>query len=242
MPNPGIKTLLGWLPRLRSLAARHAIELRVSIAGFSPEEYAELAGVLIRCGVDDVELNFGCPNVWGPDGKQKPIPSYEPELVSEILLKVRAAIPTVAKVSVKLSPVEDAEVLLRLARRISETNIVSRVIAVNTLPNQNRTHEEGGPALSFNGGNHLGGLSGRPLKEHGLRVVKTLRGALPLHIDVIGAGGVFNGSDMLDYLNAGASGVMIATALLEFGPRIFSSVLQEFAELLGAEKYLGDSS
>ncbi len=238
MPNQGAEKLADWIPELRGLASEARAELRVSVAGFNPQEYAELADICFRGGADDVELNLGCPNVWGSDGKQKPIPSYQPELVAEILARVRKVTPEKSNVSVKISPVEDFSTLCLLARCISQSNIVSRVIAVNTLPNQDRAREDGNPALSFNGGNHLGGLSGKPLKRHGIRVVTVLRGTLPSHIKIIGVGGVFDGRDMLDYLEAGASGVMIGTAFLEYGPRVFQDVLRGFVELPESKEYL----
>ncbi len=241
MPNQGAEKLADWLPELRDLASEARAELRVSVAGFNPQEYAELADICLRGGADDVELNLGCPNVWGSDGKQKPIPSYQPELVAEILARVRKVTPEKSNVSVKISPVEEFHKLCLLAKCISQSGIVSRVVAVNTLPNQDREREKGGPALSFNGGNRLGGLSGRPLKRHGIRVVTVLRGTLPSHVKIIGVGGIFDGRDVLDYLEAGASGVMLGTAFLEYGTRIFSNVLQEFAELPGASEYFEGS-
>ena len=58
--------------------------LRVSIAGFKPEEYGKLARVILESEADEIEINLGCPNVWN-NGEQKPIASFSRELREEIL-------------------------------------------------------------------------------------------------------------------------------------------------------------
>jgi dihydroorotate dehydrogenase len=55
-------------------------------------------------------------------------------------------------------------------------------------------------------------LSGAPLKQYSLAALRTLRTNLPARIPLIGCGGIFTGTDALDYAKAGASLVQVYTA------------------------------
>ncbi|MDO8691281.1 MAG: dihydroorotate dehydrogenase, partial [Dehalococcoidia bacterium] len=105
MPNPGASYYEKHLPTMAALAHDAGKPLLVSVAGFTPPEYGELAAVAFDGGADAVELNLGCPNVWQaeqlkpidfdpstsgvtyPAGatteRQKPIACFDPPLVAE---------------------------------------------------------------------------------------------------------------------------------------------------------------
>lgn len=63
LPNPGLAYYKKHLPGMVKTAHRFGKPLIVSVAGFSPDEYAHLARTAFEKGADGVELNFGCPNV-----------------------------------------------------------------------------------------------------------------------------------------------------------------------------------
>ncbi len=71
----------------------------------------------------------------------------------------------------------------------------------------------------------VGGYSGPPLKPIALRCVLEVRAAFP-HAQIVGCGGVRRGTDVVEYLLAGASAVAIGTAHFE-RPRIGRQVLRE---------------
>ena len=237
LPSLGFKKFGPVIRRIADIAHKYGKKLRVTVAGFSPIEYAFLTAFAFANGADEVEENFGCPNVWGEDGKQKPIPSYNPLLVGEILLFVGYMLHSGQLVDVKISPVPDT-ILNLLVPQFHMAGCVGNVVAVNTIPNEDRLREDGKHALNFNGGNHVGGLAGKPLKEEALRVVRSLRPMLSPSIGIIGVGGIFTGEDAFEFLEAGAAGLQIGTAFLENGPRIFSDVLEGLARIPKAEKHL----
>ncbi len=238
LPSVGMERFANIIAEAADIAHRHGKKLRVTVAGFTPIEYGFLTGTAYAYGADVVEENLGCPNVWGKDGEQKPIPSYNPRLVGEILRNVKRFLPLMrGTVDVKISPVPDTTLNL-LASTFNMAGCVGNVVAVNTIPNEDRLREDGRHALNFNGGNHLGGLAGKPLKEEMLRVIHTLRPMLSPSIGILSVGGIFNGKDAFDALKGGASGLQIGTAYREEGPRIFSDVLQELADIPEAAKYL----
>ena len=75
-----------------------------------------------------------------------------------------------------------------------------------------------------------GGLSGRPLRERSLQVLRILRAALPDHVALIAAGGIESAEDARSRLQAGASLVQAYTAFVYGGPlwpaRINKGLLQ----------------
>jgi dihydroorotate dehydrogenase (NAD+) catalytic subunit len=86
--------------------------------------------------------------------------------------------------------------------------------------------DAGRPLLS--GG--VGGYSGPGLKPVSLRCVYEVTRALP-GTPIVGCGGVTTGSDVVEYLLAGASAVAIGTALLA-NPRAGSRIVRELSHEL----------
>jgi dihydroorotate dehydrogenase len=63
-----------------------------------------------------------------------------------------------------------------------------------------------------------GGLSGAPLRERSMEVLRVVRGAVPSEFCVISVGGVETASDVRERLDAGATLVQGYTAFLYRGP------------------------
>lgn len=229
LPNMGLKNYLLVLPEMRRHIHASGKRMRVSIAGFSPKEYAQLAHECVASGADEIELNLGCPNVWGKDG-QKPIASYHPELTAAILEEVyRALYPNT--VAAKISPVEDASILASLANELARSPAVECAVVANTVPNQNRLREEGNKrALNFNDGQHMGGLAGSAVLDTSSTIAGTVRDILHRN-SIIGVGGIFTGQDAMKYLRKGAVGFQCATGYIEYGSKIFSDILEELADM-----------
>jgi len=239
LPNNGIEWYVKNLPAMAKVARSAGKRVRASIAGFTPDEYADMAFAL-RYIVDELELNLGCPNVWSADGKQKKIPSYDPEALGAILMKVHASIGTSIPVAAKTSPIQD-ELIKPVARTIATFPMITQVVAVNTVPNTKLLKADGSPALNFKDASadesdpwlHEGGGAGSLASSHMRRVVAGMRYHLPVNVGVIAAGGISSGQDVLDAMNAGAIGFQCATAWIEqSGPRGISQMLEELVSLI----------
>ena len=236
LPNMGFEKYMEVLFYIATTAQCKNKKLVASVAGFSPQEYTDMALGCYQRGVDLVEFNFGCPNVWG-DGGRKPIPSYDPELARDILQHAAPMLRSIGqRVSVKISPVKDDRVLAELADVMLESNIVCEIVGCNTIPDQDLLLEDGTHALSFmtDGDDtvkHVGGLSGKPLYTESLAIAGMLRTWLPNSIRVVAAGGIFTGTDAQGYLDKGAAGFECAAALMVYGPKIFGDIAQELANM-----------
>ncbi|WP_210493376.1 dihydroorotate dehydrogenase [Patulibacter sp. SYSU D01012] len=221
MPNRGAAQLREELPRMAELAHAGGKPLVVSVAGFAPGEYGELAGLAAAGGADLVELNLGCPNVWD-DGAQKRIASFDPALVAA---SVAAAADASVPVGVKLSPLADPVLLAEVAAAVGAST-ARFVVSCNTFPNGLALRPDGRPALDV----RFGGVSGGAMKPIVLGQVAQLRAALPHAVDVVGVGGVRRGSDVHDLLQVGATAVGLATAFWDRGedPAVFGDLLADW--------------
>ena len=195
LENPGIEKFRGdVVPRTRKLKCR----VVVNIAGFTVDEYGELAARLDSESVDALEVNVSCPNVKAGGA----LFGQQPRVVETITALVRRQ--TTKTIMVKLTanfvdPVETA--------KAAEAAGADGVTIINTLF---------GLALDENGrtflGGRNGGVSGPALKPFALFCVD--RVAAAVKIPVIGCGGIMDAADALDFLSAGARIVQVGTANL----------------------------
>jgi len=195
LENPGIdKFCIEVVPRTRKLRCR----VVVNIAGFTVDEYGELAARLDSEPVDALEVNVSCPNV--KEGGA--LFGQQPRVVEAITTLVRKR--TTKTIIVKLTanfvdPVETA--------KAAEAAGADGVTLINTLFGL-ALDRDGRPFL----GGRTGGVSGPALKPFALFCVD--RVAAAVKIPVIGCGGVMDAADALDFLSVGARMVQVGTANL----------------------------
>jgi dihydroorotate dehydrogenase len=104
----------------------------------------------------------------------------------------------------KLSPDEDLDTYREIGRRARDWGLEGIVFSNTTLRRN--------PPLD--GVDPLGGVSGRPLLQPNLAVLRQVTWSVP----VIGAGGIFDENDALQYRRAGASLVQVYTGMIYAGP------------------------
>jgi len=211
LANPGVAAVrehdLPWLAAKLSRA-----RVLVNVVGDTVEDYgavvAQLADV---AGVDGFELNVSCPNVkaggleFGAD----------PRALREVVRTAREA--TARPLFVKLSP---ALADIAAAAKIAVDAGADAITLVNTLPALAIDVELRRPALGFG----TGGLSGAALLPVGVRATWLVRRAVG--VPIVGVGGIASGTDVVQYLLAGASLVAIGTAALR-DPRAPERVVRE---------------
>jgi dihydroorotate dehydrogenase (NAD+) catalytic subunit len=196
LEGPGIERFLAEkLPRVEGIDTR----IVVSIGGYGPEDFSELAGILDgvdRC--DAIELNISCPNVkeGGLDM------STHPRLAAEVVRAVRPA--TGKPLWVKLTP---------NVTRISDVGKAcldagaDGLAAVNTLLGMKINVQTRRPVLRRG----MGGLSGPAIRP--VALVKCWELLQALRCDVIGIGGISSADDALEFLIAGCKAVQVGTAV-----------------------------
>ena len=230
MPNAGSISYREMMPEMVSIAHERNKAFGVSVAAIgNMKEYVLLAHDCVEAGADFIELNLGCPNVWDA-GVQHRILTFDPGAVDDILFMV-APILNGRPLCIKVSPISDPVYLNELAAVIGSR--VTAVTAVNTFPNGHGRFISGRQLIDV--GKGLAGVSGAALKLIGRGQVLQWRDALPDDVQVIAAGGIDCGQDIMDYGKNGAELFQIATAYFQKGPGIFGEVLAEAEMLLSSE-------
>lgn len=75
-----------------------------------------------------------------------------------------------------------------------------------------------------------GGLSGLPLKEKSTQIINYISRQTNGSIPIIASGGIFNGKDAKEKLNAGASLVQLWTGFIYEGPGIVKNICKELTD------------
>ena len=206
LQNPGSERFLQDLD-----AFDLGVPVFVSVAGDTVEEFSALCEVV---GADErvaaIELNLSCPNVECGGLAF----CAGPASVEEVVAACRSAAPgrpLFAKLTNE-GVVENAQA--------AEAAGADALTVINTLP-----------ALTIDASSRKvlvrGGLSGPAIKPVALRAVYDVSRAVS--VPVIGSGGVTSGTDVAEFMLAGATAVQVGTASFVREPR---EILGEFAAYL----------
>lgn len=196
LANPGLAAVrrekLPWMRR-----ALGGLPVFVSVAGRSPEEYAQVVrGLDDEEGFLGYELNLSCPNDAG--AAARPF-SLDLEATKRVLGEVRPL--TSRPLLAKLAP-NDPDIGRTAAEAVAEG--ADGITAVNTMPG---LLLDGGGTPRLGAG--AGGTSGPALLPVGLAAVRAVSKAV--RVPVAGAGGVLSPADARAYLAAGAAFVQVGT-------------------------------
>ena len=208
------------LPKLDGVDTR----VIVSIGGYGPEDFAQLAGRLDtvnRC--DAIELNISCPNVkeGGLDM------STHPRLAAEVMRAVRPSTkkPVWAKLTPNVTRISDVG-------KACLDEGADGLSAINTLLGMQIDVSRRTPALRRG----VGGLSGPAIRP--VALVKCWELLQVLKCDVIGMGGIATANDALEFLIAGCKAVQVGTAVYadpDCPARIASGIL-DYVERAGMSR------
>jgi dihydroorotate dehydrogenase (NAD+) catalytic subunit len=215
LPNKGLDGFLAEdLPKLAELP----VPLIVSVMATSREEFARLVeGVGERDEVAAIELNVSCPNVHSGL-----IVGEQPLETAALLeaLRPRTAKPLI----VKLTPNVADPAAVAVAAEEGGADAVSLINTLKASAIDPLTRRPGIAA------GH-GGLSGPAVRPVAVAQVRAVCAAVG--IPAIGMGGVCDGADALEFIDAGARVVAVGTESFR-DPLAGSRVAAELAELLSS--------
>jgi len=180
------------------IALSYGTEVIASIAGDTPEEFAECARILDEARVSALEINISCPNV-----KQGGMAfGVDAEASAEVVAAVRRATgkPVIAKLTPNITDI--AGVARACERAGADAVSLSNTFSAMVVDAETRR-----PILAAN----TGGLSGPAIRP--AAVYRAFQVARTVGIPVIGMGGIWNASDALEFIIVGASAVAVGTAL-----------------------------
>lgn len=125
--------------------------------------------------------------------------------------------------AVKIAPDMDDEEIVFVATALKEAGI-DGVVASNTTISRElvkgHAHAE-----------EAGGLSGRPVREPSLRVIRGLYQELGEAVPIIGVGGISDGESAADKIRAGAKLVQVYTGFIYRGPALIREAVEAIRAL-----------
>ncbi len=213
LQNPGLKVFLEReLPWMRTKKTA----IIANAAGHALEEYEAMAEALNGADIDALELNISCPNV--KEGGMAF--GVEPKSVERVTRAVRSK--CAKPLWVKLTPnVAD----IAANAKAAEAGGADAISLINTLTGMAIDIDAMKPILA----NVTGGLSGPCVKPIALHMV--YRASQAVKIPVVGMGGIRSGRDVMEFMLAGASAVMVGTAGLA-DPMAWLEIIDEFERSL----------
>jgi dihydroorotate dehydrogenase len=229
IPCRGLSYYKAELPHMVELAERAGKDLAVSIAALGAGHLSMLTQLCVNAKVPIIEVNEGCPNIV-TDGKHKPIPSYDPESIDRDLLEVESIAESDQEIRVKLSPYFDSVLIDEVADVLKKHAKVVPVFC-NTLPNvAMRDPGTRKLAIPMDGlGGHAGSDLFRNIVSGVIMQFQTVK-RLGVKRRLIGAGGIYQGAHLLDYINLGVTEMQVGTAYYDtHDPLIFRTLREEYA-------------
>ncbi len=169
----------------------------VNVAGFSLEEYVEVAKELAETGsVDALELNISCPNVKEGGIQFSSDPLEAARLVDAVRNEIEVPL------YVKLTP--RSSDIVRLAQAVAAAG-ADGLSLINTFPAMSVDVETARPRLA----NISGGLSGPAI--HPIAVLMIWEVARAVDLPIIGMGGIWSWRDAVEMMMVGADAVAVGT-------------------------------
>ena len=190
---------------------------RITSLELAPDDYASSLELLAPLA-DYAVINVSSPNTPGLRDLQ------DPNQLRRLVERLRR-LPACPPLLVKIAPDLEDEAIDGLARLAYEEGLAG-VIAVNTsldrLGLDQRVLAQTGRSL----GQEAGGMSGAPLRDRALEVIRRLRITAGPSLPLIGVGGIDSPQAAWERITAGASLVQLYTGWIFKGPDLVPLVLE----------------
>ncbi len=200
--------------------ARWNVPAIVNIMGETLQEYGELAQRLEGVeGVAALEVNISCPNVAAGGLEFGQDPRQAAAVVREVA--AHSSLPMLVKLTPSVADIRP------IAVAVAEAGAQALTVS-NTIPAIAIDVKKRRPVLA----NVFGGLSGPAVKPVTLRNVYLAAGVVD--IPITASGGAMRGTDVVEFIMAGATAVQIGTATF-LDPAAPWRILDEFTAWCEAE-------
>jgi dihydroorotate dehydrogenase len=211
------------LPEIIKQVAGTSTKIRVSLAPSNPDELKLMIDLInqspYRRYIDEIEINFACPNHRSEDGRLHAVLAHDLVAVEEMMA---ASVELELAKSAKIAPNMNEDTLSQYPS-LAKTFGFRAIVNGNTTPGS--SFIKGEKRLSVD----TGGQGGEILRAPCLKQTRILAPLCrQVGIDVYACGGIATGHTLQQHIDAGAVVGQVATGFMEFGPKVFQSMAHEF--------------
>ena len=189
----------------------------------APDDYASSLELLAPLA-DYAVVNVSSPNTPGLRELQ------EEALLRRLVERLRR-LPACPPLLVKIAPDLEDDAIDAIARLAYEEGLAG-VIAVNTSQDRLGLEQRRLPLTGRTLAEETGGLSGRPLRQRALEVLRRLRATAGPALPLIGVGGIDSPAAAWERITAGASLVQLYTGWIYEGPELVPLILEGLSQQL----------
>ncbi len=193
-----------------------------SIYGSKIEDFVNITKYIIKYKPKIIELNISCPNkengmLFSQDKKSAANVTRSVKEVAEKTIIIPKLSPNVANISEIAYACEKAG--------------ADAINAINTVQGMVINIDAKKPVLYYK----KGGMSGPAIRPIAVRCVYDIYENVK--IPIIGTGGITNGRDAIEMIQAGASAVGIGSAVYYHGINVFGNIVNEIKEWMQENSY-----
>jgi len=183
----------------------------------APDDYASCLEWLAPLA-DYAVVNVSSPNTPG-------LRELQEESQLRRLVERLRRLPACPPLLVKIAPDLEDDAIDAIARLAYEEGLAG-VIAVNTSQDRLGLEARNLVATGRSLAEEAGGLSGRPLRQRALEVLRRLRATAGPALPLIGVGGIDSAQAAWERISAGASLIQVYTGWIYEGPELVPSILE----------------
>ncbi|MFM7312743.1 MAG: quinone-dependent dihydroorotate dehydrogenase [Cyanobium sp.] len=183
----------------------------------APDDYASSLALLAPLA-DYAVINVSSPNTPG-------LRDLQEESQMRRLVERLRRLPACPPLLVKIAPDLEDDAIDAIARLAYEEGLAG-VIAVNTSQHRLGLEQRRLAASGLPLAEEAGGLSGRPLRQRALEVLRRLRATAGPALPLIGVGGIDTAEAAWERIAAGASLVQVYTGWIYEGPALVPRILE----------------
>jgi dihydroorotate dehydrogenase subfamily 1 len=225
------KTAEYWFSEGIKRAKQGQARVIANLAGFTPQEAAELAAKAEAAGADMIEVPTHCPHMGEILGAMYPgmnfpepkLTDLEPMKQSVRLIKQGVKIPVIVKLSGTFS-----HIVGEWALGVKEAGADGIGCSDSLGPALSIDVKTGQPRLG--GPRGVGGLTGAAIMPITLRMVLEI--AATVDLPILGVGGVSSAENVVQYIMAGATLVGVCTAGHVQGIKRYTRIIEELGRML----------
>jgi dihydroorotate dehydrogenase len=196
---------------------------RTASLELAPDDYASSLEWLAPLA-DYAVVNVSSPNTPG-------LRELQEETQLRRLVERLRRLPACPPLLVKIAPDLEDDAIDAIARLAYQEGLAG-VIAVNTSQDRLGMGERRLGSTGRTLAEEAGGLSGRPLRQRALEVLRRLRATAGPSLPLIGVGGIDSPETAWERITAGASLVQVYTGWIYGGPELVPSILEGLLQQL----------